>query len=195
MKKILLAVFLVLTAAFPVLAKQDLIQKDRGSAAWKDCRTKPCTEVPIGGAMFVGISDINQAATTFAVAHKSGFIRRIWLTTDGLSTITTTFVRFYTRNETRSPNPEPSGYSPNTGVFKPISSGSSIQPLTLGTLAGGPSLIEIQTTNALRIATSVSFMGYISGNTNWITQGSVIAIESGGEGSNTVPAHVIIVIE
>ena len=190
-KRLLLAAFLVLTGVGAVLAKQDLIQKDRGGAVWRDYRTKPFTDVPIGGAIFVGVSDISQGGTTFVVSPKSGFIRKIWMTIDSLSTMTTTFVTFYTRNETIG-NPASAGqvgpvYNPNVGVFKPISAGSSI--------LGGPSQIEIQTTNFLRLSTSVSFLGYISGNTNWITQGSVLAIGSDGQGSNTVPAHFTILIE
>ena len=196
-KRLLLAAFLVLTGVGAVLAKQDLIQKDRGGAVWRDYRTKPFTDVPIGGAIFVGVSDISQAGTTFVVSPKSGFIRKIWMTTDSLSTMTTTIISFLTRNETLG-NPASAGqsgvvYNPNVGAFKPISDGSSVQPA--GSLAGGPSQIQIQTTNALRIATSVSFFGYISGNTNWITQGSVLAINSDGQGSNTVPAHFVILIE
>lgn len=184
--KRLLGALLVLALGIPVVyAAQNIIQKDSGGAVWQDGRVKaPFNEVQVGGAIFVDITDINSPGNTFVVSPKSGYIKDIYLSVDAKSTGATTVVTFLTRPET--------GGDINAGTFRNISSGSSP--------GGGPSDFHIQQSvmgwaSAIHFPTSRRALGGATQVFNFITQGSVLEINTDGAGSNTVPAHLTIIIE
>lgn len=166
-------------------AAQNIIQKPSGGAVWQDSRTKaPYNEVQVGGAIFVDMTDVNSPNDAFVVSPKSGWIKDIFMSIDAKSTGATTVITFFTRNET--------GGDPNAGTFTNISSGNSP--------AGGPSRFEVHQSlvgwaSAIHFPTGRAMLGGATQVRNWITQGSTIDIRSDGAGSNTVPAHFVIIIE
>ena len=159
-------------------AAQNLKQKDTGAAVFEDTRTiAPYNQAPAGDSgLTVHVTDFSDPMTTFVVSGKSGFIRKIFLVANGNSGPSTTTVNFYVENT-----------QANTNQFRLVSSGVATgYPFTT---------IQIKTSSFGGWVSSITFPPYIRSRSNWVTQGSVIGVQSDGAGTSVVSGTVTIVIE
>jgi len=186
MKRIIQALVVLCLTAGVAFAGWNIQQRPDGSAVWVDGSGNTA---PVGDSgLTTYMADLSTQSTAYVVTQKSGYIRKIYLTAGAQSTNLTSTVTFLIAHGDWSIASGTTG----SAVFKAVSSGST--PISLGNIYG-PSSIQVQTTGYAGWTSSVIFPSNLAGRTNWVTAGSVIAINTDGAGSSTVPGTFTIVIE
>jgi hypothetical protein len=153
----------------PADAAWNLRQRGDGTAVWTNERS---IDIPIGsGGVVIPVSNFSNSITYYFVAHKPGFVRRVYAVNNiAWNTIT------------NAPRVQ-IGYSRgDTAAFTPISvgTGNFIATLTMLTAAfeGRRTLLDI------------------TGSLNPISQGNVIGVSVNVVGpSGNVPGSIVVVIE
>lgn len=186
MKRIIQALVVLCLTAGVAFASWNIQQRSDGSAVWVDQAGRT---VPVGDSgLTTYMADLSTQSTSYVVSQKSGYIRKIYLTAGAQSTMLTSTVTFLIAHGDFGIASGTTG----SAIFRAVSSGST--PISQGNIYG-PSSIAVQTSGYAGWTSSVIFPSNLKNRTNWVTQGSVIAINTDGAGSSTVPGYFTIVIE
>ena len=146
-----------------------ITQQDNGSTVWTDDNGET---VPVGNdGVQIHITDLSSAATVFAISHKDGKITKVYLLNHAA----------FSSNSNASDISIGIGSGYVAGTFTPIS---------LGAAADSEDHITVVTTVAGFLSTFTPADSAVD-----ISQGGVISVRTDGDGTGTVAATVIIIIE
>ena len=168
----LFSVFLLLAA--PAFAGWNIQQKDTGGTVWVD---QNANSTPVGGGSVINIriSDISTAATEYVVSRRAGRIVALYGVSmspgAGGNAVDNTITLWLEAAATN-------------GNFSQVSGAS----ITLSALSDAGT-DEADTTGIGEVA------GGGAGESDAVTQGQVIGINTNGSGTGTTPAMITIVIE